>query len=589
MSGAACHPGADMDVDQKVPEPHPTRKTSTYYISRWLFLRGMGLVYLIAILSLWSQIHGLVGSKGILPADDYLDAIEQQLEGGAFWRLPTVCWWLGAGDETLTVLCSFGTVLALLLIVGVATMPVLVALWIIYLSLSQIGQVFLSFQWDTLLLESGFFAIFLAPLTLRPGLARDSRPSALARWMLWWLLFKLMFLSGITKLLSGDSTWRDLTALNFHYYTQPIPNWISWFAHLLPEWFDKASVVLMYFVEVIVPFGIIGPRRVRHIACLLMILFQLSIEITGNYGFFNLLSIVLCLPLLDDLILWRLCPSRWRATLRLDSYAFPDRSGVEVALASGGREEQLSDASERGNSDVAARLILRTAQPTRFESAVASVYRLPWRRARRWSLAIVAAVLLTASVMSFLREMVRTGREEKLSASVVALLNVSDDWLLTWGEPYLLEPLGAWRTINGYGLFRVMTTTRPEIILEGTHDGIEWIEYEFRWKPGDVSRRPAIVAPHQPRLDWQMWFAALHPQGSLHWLTATVKRLLEGSPEVIALLEDNSLTKRPPKLIRLAIYEYEFSPPGSDGRDWWVRTNRQPLTRAPISLQSFRQ
>ena len=164
----------------KTASPVYTKKRATYLISRWLFLRLLGLIYLVAFISLWTQVHGLIGRQGILPAGAYLNAALRQLGEEAYLRLPTLCWF-GASDACLSGLCAVGTILSLLLVVGMLPKLVLVGLWAVYLSLSVVGQVFLSFQWDTLLLETGFFAIFYAPMSPIPGISREKPPSDPAR------------------------------------------------------------------------------------------------------------------------------------------------------------------------------------------------------------------------------------------------------------------------------------------------------------------------------------------------------------------------------------------------------------------------
>ena len=199
------------------------KREPTYIISTTLFIRCLGAVYLTAFLSLWVQIDGLFGSDGILPANAFLDAAARYYAGHSpFWELPTLAWF-GASDTALHVLCGLGVLGSLLLIFGLLPLPMLVLLWSCYLSLFHVGQVFLSFQWDILLLEAGFLAIFIAPL-IRSRCFSDSPPSRIALWLLWWLLFRLMFESGIVKLTwndVGDSSienvWESLTALEFHY------------------------------------------------------------------------------------------------------------------------------------------------------------------------------------------------------------------------------------------------------------------------------------------------------------------------------------------------------------------------------------
>ena len=150
----------------------------------------------------------------------------------------------------------------------------------------------------------------------------------------------------------------------------------------------------------------------------------------------------------------------------------------------------------------------------------------------------------------------------------------------------------AFQSVNNYGLFRRMTTTRPEIVVEGSVDGRTWLAYEFKWKPGDVHRRPPFVAPHQPRLDWQMWFAALGSAQRTRgqWFLEFSKRLLEGSPDVLALIEHNPFADEPPRFLRATLYDYHFTDWKTRRADgtWWKRQRiRQYLP--VVSLESFRR
>src|SRR6267378_2896418 len=304
-----------------------------YFVARRWFLRALGLIFLIAFVSLWVQIDGLIGSNGIIPVGEFLPAARAQLGDRASSILPTLCWF-NSSDAVLHSLCGGGVVLSLLLIFGIAPALSLVGLVVFYLSLAIAGQTFLSFQWDILLIETGFLSIFLAPWRLWPksssvaaavsaanfsskagGTPATTDPpvSHAAIFLLKLLLFKLMVMSGVVKLTSGDDSWgwidhsfhwSALTALDYHYWSQPLPTVIGWWADKHPEWFKHFSVAFCLFVEIVVPIFIWAPRRLRLIACGLLIFLQVAIAMTGNYCFFNLLTIALCLLLLDDSV-WR--------------------------------------------------------------------------------------------------------------------------------------------------------------------------------------------------------------------------------------------------------------------------------------------
>src|SRR5437868_11408034 len=296
----------------------------TYFWARRWFLRMLGLIYLIAFVSLWVQVDGLVGSNGMSPVSQFLPAVRQQVGSDAYFLLPTLCWF-DSSNTFLHFLCGGGVVLSLLLIFGVVPAVSLALLFIFYLSLTIGGQVFFNFQWDVLLLEAGFLSIFLAPWRLwprdllwRPGpaipttattSATASPVSRAGLFLLKFLLFKLMLMSGVVKLTSGDDSWGWVnhsfhwsahTALDYHYLSQPLPTIFSWWADKTPEWFKHFSVAFCLVVEIIAPFFIWAPRRPRLVAAGLIIFLQLAIAVTGNYCFFNLLTIALCLLLIDD-------------------------------------------------------------------------------------------------------------------------------------------------------------------------------------------------------------------------------------------------------------------------------------------------
>jgi len=277
--------------------------------TRRVFLRAFGLVYLTAFLSLRWQVAGLLGEDGLLPAAAFLERAHSVLGDGATWQLPSV-FWLDASTTTLQVACVLGAASALLVVLGVAPLATLALCWFLYLSLVSVGQQLLSYQWDALLLETGFLAILWAPIAWRLD-APDARgPSPIVLWLLRWLLFRLMFFSGFVKLASGDPTWWSLDALAVHFETQPLPTWTAWWAHQLPWWLLRAACGAMFAIELVLPFLIVLGRRARAVAFAGLVGLQVAIAATGNYGFFNLLSAVLCLPLLDDAQLARLLPAR---------------------------------------------------------------------------------------------------------------------------------------------------------------------------------------------------------------------------------------------------------------------------------------
>jgi hypothetical protein len=489
----------------------PSATSVSYRRTRSLFLRALGFVYLVAFLSLHAQVLGLYGHDGLLPAASYLERARTALGDAAPWQLPTI-FWLDASDPALRFVCATGAASALLLLGGIAPLAATIVCWLLYLSLCGVGQLFLGYQWDALLLEAGFLAILWSPLAWRLGSAHVREPSRIVLWLVRWLLFRLMFASGFVKLASGDPTWWSLTALTVHYQTQPLPSWASWYANLLPLWLQKVSCALMFVVELALPFLIVLGRRARLIACAGFVALQLLIGATGNYGFFNLLTIVLCIPLLDDAILARVPLPQRRARGRAAGSGAPRRPPY-------------------------ARLVAH----------------------------VVAAALLVSLSAPLLISQLGGIRAVSLPPASFLLRT--------------LEPL---RLVSTYGLFAVMTTTRPELTIEGTVDGEEWRPYVFRWKPGPLDRRPPIVGLGMPRLDWQLWFDALHVQRMLasggrggNLITPVLlARLRERSPSVLALLDGDPFDGAPPTALRWRLDDYRFTT--ADERaatgDWWQRT-----------------
>src|SRR5262245_1408391 len=443
---------------------------------RSLFLRGLAVIYLIAFATLLPQMSGLIGSNGILPAHEYLQNIRADYGAEAYVLFPTLAWF-NSSDVFLKAIVWLGIGFALLLLFSVITLPATIALFILYLSVDSIGQAFYSFQWDALLLEVGFAAFLVAPAGWCPSYRIP--PSTISVWVFRFLIFRLMLESGAVKLLSRDPAWRDLTALNYHYYTQPLPTPVAWYAHQLPGVIQRISVASVFAAELIVPFLFLAPRRFRIIGAWINIAFQLLIALTGNYTFFNPLTILLCVFLFD----------------------------VKTQRAS-------------------------------------------------WPAKILGVALIAIGLVQLL-----------------TMFGVA---------PAVLEPFSpidfriqTFHVVNRYGLFAVMTTSRKEIVLEGSNDGETWQAYEFKYKPGDVSRRLPWVAPYQPRLDWQMWFAALSDYQSNPWFQQLVIRLLEGRPEVTSLLASNPFPDSPPRFVRAVTYDYHFTD-WSTGRQTgavWLRAS----------------
>ena len=464
----------------------------SYELTEALFLKLLGLIYLFAFGSLWPQIVGLVGSRGLVPASRFLNATHAELGSRAFYYAPSL-FWLNMSDAALTLLCASGCVAAVLLLTGVFRRLATIACFLFYLSLSSVGQPFTGFQWDALLLEAGFLAIFAG-----------------APWLVWayrLLLFRLMFESGWVKLASHDPNWRNLHALRFHFVTQPLPNPVAYYCYRLPTAVLDALTILTLVIELIAPFLLFGPRRVRQIAVAFLMLLQIVILLTGNYAFFNLLTLALCFWGLDD--------NLFKPLTRFLQWRFPH---VESR----------------------------------------------WNRRALRVVGNFVAVAITLLGASQLFNALAPGTGSSLAKPLA-----------------VLQPFGI---VNSYGLFAIMTTTRPEIIIEGSNDNVTWREYQFLYKPGNTHRGLPWIAPYQPRLDWQMWFAALGDYGSNTWVSGLMYRILTGEPSVFRLLEKPPFD-HPPKYMRALLYQYDFTTPRERSRSGavWLR-HLQGVWFGPVSL-----
>lgn len=461
---------------------------------RWVFLRGLGLVYVAAFFSLAVQILGLVGSQGILPLEEYLAAAHADWGSSAYWRLPTLSW-LSTSDTLLVAGAWTGVVLGLFVALGLFARPALMALFVLYLSYVYTGQLFMSYQWDLLLLEAGFLAIFL------------TGGSAIVLWLYRWLLFRFLFLAGLVKVLSGDPTWASLTALDYHFWTQPLPSPLAWDAAQLPHWLLAATVVGVLALELVIAFFALLPRRPRMVLAGLVVAFQIAIMATGNYNFFNLLTILLCVLLLDDQALRRILPAKLSAHI----YDYAPQPGKVASMLAG--------------------LVALLTVPVGFN--------LIWEPL--------------------------TGRNLSLPSTVAERIS-----------PLLV--------VNTYGVFATTTTTRPEIVIEGSNDGRDWRPYVLPYMPGPVARAPTWNIPYQPRLDWQLWFASYGPLAQNRWIERLLQRLLEGSAPVVALFAETPFAEAAPKYVRAQLYDYRFAEPGTDA--WWQR-RLEGAYFPPVSLETF--
>ena len=468
-------------------------------IPRWLFLRALGLIYFSAFVSLEVQIRGLIGPRGILPADQYLPLVAQSLKFSRFWFAPTLLW-LSASSHMLLGLCWVGALAAVLLVFNVWPRAVLVICLVCFLSFVSAAQDFSGYQSDGMLLEAGFISIFFAPAGLRPRWGEASPPSRASFFLLQWEWFRIYFESGMVKLASGDPQWRNFTAMDEYYQNGPLPTWIGWYVQHLPHWFHAATVYATLALELGLVWMLFLPRRWRILCFFIATPWQIAVILTANYTFLNYLVLALGVLLLDDRCLLRFLPAA-------------------------GRKPDTSRAAPHPSS------LLGTLQ-TVFAGAMLS-----------WIFYVTTAEML---------------------------------WIVFPGLPLPKSPVAVlepFRIANQYGLFAVMTRGRYEIEFQGSDDGQSWIAYPFRYKPQELNQPPGIYAPHQPRFDWNLWFASLGSWREYPIVAATEERLLENDPEVLALFAGTPFPHNPPKLVRVVLWQYwvtSIAEKRTSGQ-WWRR------------------
>jgi hypothetical protein len=467
-----------------------------YELVASLFLRLLGVIYLIAFASLLVQIQGLVGSQGILPVADLLAHVTGEVGSERYYRLPTL-FWFNHSDIALVAACLYGCLVSLQIVFNWWQRSALVIAFVLYLSLNNVSQPFLHFQWDGLLLEAGFLAIFLG-----------SRSSIII-WLFRWLLFKLRFMSGLSKLTSGDPAWSGLTALNTYFEVQPLPNPLAWYAHQLPEFVLRSATAATLVIEILVPFMMFMPRRWRFAAAWITIFWQLLIILTSNHNWINLLTIALCLFLFDDRALNSVMPRK----LHIPPLSQPLQGTVVTGF-------------------------------------------------RSVAITFIAVFILVISFAQL--------------------------WMLSTGQTVagklgsVIDHMEVYRVANMYHVFPTMTTQRVELELSGSVDGREWKTYRFKYKPGYLDKRPRFIMPHQPRLDWQMWFVPLHSR-HLPWFEEFLYALLDNAPHAVELLEHNPFPDKPPRYIHVDAYRYTFTTPEQrqQSGNWWQREALGPFLPLP--------
>ena len=471
-----------------------------YWLTRFLILRLLGAVYAVAFLVAINQIIPLIGEHGLLPIGNYLKQVSATLgsTGAGFARLPSL-FWFWHSDMALLTVSWIGFILSLVVVAGYANAPLLGVLWALYLSIVHLGQDWYGYGWEIQLTETGFLAIFLCPLVdMRPF---PKRPPPLAVIILFrWLIFRIMLGSGLIKI-RGDETWRNGTVLFYHFETQPIPGPLSRWFHFLPRILLKAGVWFNWLAELAAPWCVFWPHVARHIAGVIIILFQVALILSGNLAFLNWLTIIPALACMDDSFWARILP---RALVR--------------------RAEQAAN----------------NAEPSK-------------------------PMITTAWII----------------AGIVALLSIQPAANLFSTNQVMNGSYDPLELVNTYGAFGSVGQARTNVVFEGTADDTTggkavWKPYIYRYLPTLPQQAPPQIAPYQPHLDWQMWFAAMSTPDQYPWIYNLVYKLLHNDPGAVSLFAGNPFPGKPPRFIRATLYRYQFAKPGNPQGLYWNRTEIGP-------------
>ncbi|XP_044159029.1 lipase maturation factor 1 isoform X1 [Bufo gargarizans] len=508
----------------------------TYWLTRIVLLRAIAAIYFVAFLVALHQNKQLIGERGLLPCRLHLQNIKQYFGGKvgmeAVSHAPTLLWVLdwSTMDTHLDNIALLGLVIsASILITGCANMIMMGTLWILYHSIVSVGQLWYAFGWESQLLETGFLGIFLCPLWSLSRVPERTPPSGIVIWAHRWLIFRIMMGAGLIKI-RGDKCWRDLTCMNYHYETQPVPNPLAYYMHRNPGWFHQFETLVNHVIELIAPFFIFMGRRMCIINGILQLLFQVLLILSGNLSFLNWLTIVPSIACFDDAHL---------------SFLFRSKDGSAKHQVS--KIQRQTSTGER---------------PTRS----CGFYT---RQVLHISLGILIAYLSVPVVLNLV--------------SARQVMNASFNPLR------IVNTYGAFGSVTKDRTEVIIQGTSS---LDPKDPNAVWEEYEFNCKPGNLTRRPCVISPYHYRLDWLMWFAAFQTYEQNEWMIHLAGKLLANEPTATSLLAFNPFQEKgPPRWIRGEHFRYKFTriwgTHSAEGK-WWIRKRIGPYF-PPVNLQGLKK
>ncbi|KAM3859979.1 lipase maturation factor 1 [Diretmus argenteus] len=509
-------------------------RTGTYWLTRIVLLRAIAFIYFVAFSVAYNQNKQLIGEHGLMPCRDYLNSVKRYVGGkigaAALAYTPSILWFLDWSDmdANLDAIALAGLALSgFVLVTGTANMVIMATLWVLYHSLVSVGQLWYSFGWESQLLETGFLGIFLCPVWTLSQVPRRCPPSLVSIWTFRWLVVRIMLGAGLIKL-RVDKCWRDLTCMDYHYETQPVPNPMSYYMHRSPWWFHRFETLSNHFIELVVPFFTFLGRRMCMVNGLIQILFQVTLIVSGNLSFLNWLTIVPSLACFDDASL---------------GFLFGSGGGAKKAVL----EIQAED--EAGH----------TPKPTKG---------MLMRRVVNISLGVLIGYLSVPVVMNLL--------------SSRQVMNTSFDPLR------IVNTYGAFGSITKE---RTEVIFQGTLSPDPKDPAAVWEEFQFLCKPGDIYRRPCLLSPYHYRLDWLMWFAAFQTYEQSEWVIHVAGRLLANDSTVLSLIDHNPFHGRDsPRWVRGEHFRYKFTQPGSSSAaegKWWLR-RRIGAYFPPVDLDGLR-
>uniref|UniRef100_A0A674B762 Lipase maturation factor n=1 Tax=Salmo trutta TaxID=8032 RepID=A0A674B762_SALTR len=506
-------PNNEEDTCEAKKKELVTLQTGTYWLTRIVLLRSIAFIYFIAFTVAYNQNKQLIGERGLLPCKDYLLSVKRYVGGkidmSAFAYTPSILWFLDWTDmdANLDGIALVGMALSgFVLLTGTANMIIMAMLWVLYHSLVSVGQIWYSFGWESQLLETGFLGIFLCPVWSLSQVPPRCPPSLISIWTFRWLIVRIMLGAGLIKI-RGDRCWRDLTCMDYHYETQPVPNPMSYYMHQSPWWFHRFEVLSNHFIELIVPLFTFLGRRMCMVNGTLQIVFQVTLIVSGNLSFLNWLTIVPSLACFDDASL---------------GFLFSSGRGAKQAVLDLQAEEAAG----------------WTPKPTRG---------MLFRRVVNVALGVLIGYLSVPVVLNLL--------------SSKQVMNTSFDPLR------IVNTYGAFGSITKERTEVILQGTLNE---DPKDPEAVWEEYQFLCKPGDLTRRPCLISPYHYRLDWLMWFAAFQTYEQSEWVIHIAGRLLANDTSILSLMEYNPFQGRDnPRWVRGEHFKYRFTLPGSGPQGKW--------------------